>query len=418
MDGWGLLMAAEPVPIDAVQFVKELYPRLREDEAAIERYRHAVDLLPPIAVARGHVLVDGFHRLQAHRREQRETIAAEDLGNLTDAEIRRESITRNATHGHQLSQADKRRLAAMLFRDFAALRNGERIGEIAQLLSVSTRSVESWTQDARATEKAEQQSRAWDMWLDCWEQKAIAAEIGVSEATISEWFDKRKSAENEPPESRQHFDIWTFPTSDSVGGVFGRMPPQVVENLLWFFTEPGHIVVDPFAGGGTTIDVAKRMGRRVWASDLHPSTPTLPIHAHDITTGWPTDAPTRADLILLDPPYWQQAKIHYSSDARDLGNLDIDAFRAAWETTLTVCKPHLRPSGYMAFIISPSAVDDGTVIDHGFEMYDAAQRLGLHHVRRIIVPYNTQQANGRQVTWAREHRQLLKLYRDLVVLRS
>jgi hypothetical protein len=47
---------------------------------------------------------------------------------------------------------------------------------------------------------------------------------------------------------------------------FGAVPPQVLENLLWFYTEPGDTVVDLFAGSGTTIDVAKAMGRRVWAS--------------------------------------------------------------------------------------------------------------------------------------------------------
>jgi hypothetical protein len=36
--------------------------------------------------------------------------------------------------------------------------------------------------------------------------------------------------------------------------------------------------------------------------------------------------------------------------------------------------------------------------------------------RRIIVPYQTQQATGQHVTWARENKRLLKLYRDLVVL--
>jgi hypothetical protein len=39
------------------------------------------------------------------------------------------------------------------------------------------------------------------------------------------------------------------------GSYFGRMPPEVVENLLWFFTEPGQVVFDPFASGGTTIDL-------------------------------------------------------------------------------------------------------------------------------------------------------------------
>jgi hypothetical protein len=36
--------------------------------------------------------------------------------------------------------------------------------------------------------------------------------------------------------------------------------------------------------------------------------------------------------------------------------------------------------------------------------------------RRIIAPYNTQQATGQQVTWARENKKLLKLYRDIFVL--
>jgi hypothetical protein len=43
--------------------------------------------------------------------------------------------------------------------------------------------------------------------------------------------------------------------------------------------------------------------------------------------------------------------------------------------------------------------------------------FGKWHVeRRIIVPYQTQQATGQQVTWARENKRMLKLYRDLVVL--
>ena len=35
------------------------------------------------------------------------------------------------------------------------------------------------------------------------------------------------------------------------------MPGQMVENLLWLYTEPGQIVMGPFAGGGTTIDVSE-----------------------------------------------------------------------------------------------------------------------------------------------------------------
>lgn len=411
-------MTLARIPVDEVEFVKELYPRLREDDAAIERYRAALDRLPPITVARGRVLVDGFHRWQAHKRERVADVDVEDLGDLTDAEIVRESIQRNAAHGQQLSAADKQRLAGKLWQTFADMKNADRVVEIADLLSVSERSVQTWTKDARANEKAEQQARAWDLWLDCLSDREISEALDIPDRTISEWLrEKRNSADfAQPLESRQHFDVWQFQAADGDSSYFGRMPPQVVENLLWLYTEPGQIVVDPFAGGGTTIDVAKAMGRRVWASDLHPATPNLPIHEHDITAGWPDAAPRRADLILLDPPYWQQAKGRYSDDPLDLGNQTLDEFMTSWARVAACCADHLTATGRLAFIVSPTQVDDG-VVDHATEMWRTCADAELVTERRIIVPYQTQQATGQQVEWARRERKLLKLYRDLVVFR-
>lgn len=222
----------------------------------------------------------------------------------------------------------------------------------------------------------------------------------------------------QPPDSRQHFDVWSFQASDAdiTGGrFFGRMPPQVVENLLWFWTEPGQQVVDPFGGSGTTLDVAERMGRFAWASDLLPTRPD--ILPHDITTGWPEAAPEQADLILLDPPYWRQAAGRYSDDSSDLGNQTLDDFMASWRKVVGACVPHLADGGRLAFIVSPTETPE-RVVDHAFEMYAACAVAGLVCERRVIVTYQTQQATGQQVVWARENRRLLKLYRDLVVMRT
>lgn len=402
---------------DAVRFVKELYPRLTEDNAAIERYRAAIGLLPPIAVARDGILVDGFHRWQAHQREGINEIAAVDLGNLADAEIVRESILRNARHGQQLSAADKKRLAGILWRDFGGMKSSERMSEIATLLSVSERSIQAWTKDARAAEKAELQEKAWDLWLDCLSEREVAAELSMDEATAHRWIaSKAQDCGNEAPASRQHFDIWQFSKSNSDSTYFGQMPPQVVENLLWFYTEPGQVVFDPFAGGGTTIRVAKEMGRRVWSSDIAPSTPMLPIHEHNIIDGWPADAPKLADLILLDPPYWKQAFEKYGDQPQNLGNMSLDDFYDAWATIIQTCSAHLTPKGRIAYIISPTQCEDGSVVDHTTDMLRACWEANLTVERRIIVPYSTQQATGQQVTWARENRRLLKLYRDLVIV--
>jgi hypothetical protein len=96
--------------------------------------------------------------------------------------------------------------------------------------------------------------------------------MGVDDKTVAAWCaEKSDEYENSVPHATrenpwdivQHFDVWPFASSGTESSYFGKMP-AVVENLLWALIEPGDIVVDPFAGGGTTIDVAKAM---VWASD-------------------------------------------------------------------------------------------------------------------------------------------------------
>ena len=407
----------------SVTFVKALYPRLREDDATIERYRAAIDLLPPIVVARGHVLVDGYHRWQAFRREGRQSISAIDLGNISDAEIFNESIRRNAEHGLQLSLRDKEHLATKLWQTYAHLLNAERTAEIAKLLAVSTKSIERWTKDMRAQEKEADKNNAWDMWLDGASEQQIADELQIHQTTVSQWLKEKRHLSEilDPPESRQHFDVWQFATPDEDAGTpsyFGKLAPQIVDNLLWLYTEPGQMVVDPFAGGGTVIDVAKRMGRRVWASDRCPSTPTLPIHEHDITTGWPKSAPAKADFILLDPPYWKQSARRYSSAPTDLGNMSLNGLLAAWRKTIKTCAAHIDPNGHVAFIVSPAEdTGENRVVDLAMLMYQISEDQGLRCRRRIIALYNGhQQANGQQVVWARTNKKLLKLYRDIVVL--
>ena len=422
------------IPIQSIRFVKELYPRIKPNDEAIERYRDSLEKLPPIIIARDGVLVDGYHRWQAHVREGIDQIQAEDLGNLSDAEIMREAITRNASHGQQLSVADKRLLAAQWWKTFNHLEPAEREQEIADLLAVNAKTVQRATKDARKEEKQELQEKVWQLHLSCLSQSQIAAATGVDQATVSRWAMQNGQLSNlhSPPSatdanpwgSIQHFDVWSFASNNREGGgqqsYFGACPPQIMENLLWLYTEPGEsVVVDLFAGSGTTLEVSHRMGRRAWVSDIRGNhySPHLDIHQHDATTGWPAEAPAKADLLFLDPPYWKQAAGRYSSEPGELAEMTLPDFNKAWSDLLKACKTHLSPGGKIAYIISPTEDKDaGLVIDHAMEMAAAAMANGYRIHRRIIVTYQTQQATGQQVTWARENRRLLKLYRDLIIL--
>jgi len=63
--------------------------------------------------------------------------------------------------------------------------------------------------------------------------------------------------------SPRPYDIWNFSSSYRLfgrEGYPGQIPGQIVLQLLYFFTKQGDMVVDPMAGGGTTIDACLVMG--------------------------------------------------------------------------------------------------------------------------------------------------------------
>jgi len=81
-----------------------------------------------------------------------------------------------------------------------------------------------------------------------------------------------------PQGTAEHFrpecDVWFEPR---ISGTFlervehpCQMPEAILERIIRVATNPGDLVVDPFAGSGTTLAVAKRLGRRFWGCELSP----------------------------------------------------------------------------------------------------------------------------------------------------
>jgi ParB-like chromosome segregation protein Spo0J len=63
------------------------------------------------------------------------------------------------------------------------------------------------------------------------------------------------------------WDVWNFMECDPRFGDDwpGRIPAQLVAHILYFFSEPGDLVLDPMAGGGVCADTCLAMGRRCWS---------------------------------------------------------------------------------------------------------------------------------------------------------
>lgn len=81
-----------------------------------------------------------------------------------------------------------------------------------------------------------------------------------------------RSGQGERREStaRNRRTVWTIPPSPFKGSHFAVMPPALVEPCVLAGSRPGDTVLDPFAGAGTTMLVADRLGRHGLGIELNP----------------------------------------------------------------------------------------------------------------------------------------------------
>lgn len=273
-----------------------------------------------------------------------------------------------------------------------------------------------------------------------WSPRRIAKELGMSYRWIVDHLSKKykektgpkriarsaiKSQENEAiPESTSQndgfkpipYNIWLFNSCDErFGGPYpGRIPGQIVQNVLHYFTDPGALVVDPMAGSGTTYDVCKEMGRRCLCYDISPVRDV--IKKHDIREGFPSEA-KNCDLIFLDPPYWRLKRKEYgdlSASANSLKGWAIFMTKLSTDCYLT-----LKHGGYVALLIEPFLDEKvtGLFLDLPFTCASFFETTGFVEIQRVAVPMPSQIKKPRDVEYAKRKRIMLDLNRDLIIFR-
>ena len=82
---------------------------------------------------------------------------------------------------------------------------------------------------------------------------------------------KKYHFDNQPLERRREFDLWTItPRPVSAKDIDSApFPDEVVERCLEIGCPEGGIVLDPFAGSGTTLRVALNHGRNAVGIELN-----------------------------------------------------------------------------------------------------------------------------------------------------
>jgi len=161
-----------------------------------------------------------------------------------------------------------------------------------------------------------------------------------------------------PPLRLQPTTLWDYPSQDygdgqqGVAGFAGATPSYIIWNLLQRYTRPRDLVIDPCAGSGTTLDVARDLGRRALGYDVAPTRKDIfRVDARKL----PLEA-EKADFVFIDPPY--STHIEYSDDPRCIGKLDAaspEYYRAMEQVFLEIHRV-MRPGAHMALYVCDSFV--------------------------------------------------------------
>ena len=420
----------EPITVKVADIVfrQDLYPRLKTSPETVQKYAEDLDVLPPIIVNQHNELIDGWHRWTAHKKNEVELISAYVVETASDADLLEKAIETNATHGLQLSQSDKKDMARKIYNTTPERERDEKKKHLAKILSVSERTVREWLSRMDKDAKEARNQRIFEMWMACYTQQEIADVVGMTNQQVSQITAElpeigklaktaQAAAEHATDFEPPIYNVWKQQSKSEGSNHFGNSEVRWVDNLLYLYTKPFDVVVDPFAGGGSTIDICKKRFRRYFVSDRYPIVEREhEIRLHDLKEG-PLKPPQWKDvkLVYLDPPYWIQAAGRYSEDADDLANQSLEDFTDNLAKIINGYAKKMNDA-YIALIIQPTQwkAPDRQFVDH---IGDMLRMIKLPVHMRYSVPYESQQCTAQMVEWAKENKTCLVLTREIVVWR-
>ncbi len=119
--------------------------------------------------------------------------------------------------------------------------------------------------------------------------------------------------------------FWDFPkqsyglTKKGDNKYAGVTPALIIYNMVWRYTDPGDLIVDPMCGSGTTIDVCKEEKRTAIGYDIHPT-------REDIIKNDARNIPLAddsVDMVFIDSPYGDNIK--YNEEPKNIGNISSES---------------------------------------------------------------------------------------------
>lgn len=182
-------------------------------------------------------------------------------------------------------------------------------------------------------------------------------------------------------------NFWSFEAPDprfGKPGYKGRIPGQIVANLLFYYTNPEAYIVDPFAGSGTLGDVCEVLpifqDRKYKMYDIDPVDSRISYN-NILQTGIPEQTAS-VDFVFLDPPsdfFPQVTDSTFSASAAKAETM------LKFKGIIRECARILKVGGRVTIIVEPT-IHYYEIIDFPGEIINQFKEYGLKLIGKIYMP--------------------------------
>ena len=193
----------------------------------------------------------------------------------------------------------------------------------------------------------------------------------------------------------------------------GVTPALIIYNMIWRYTDPGDLVIDPMCGSGTTIDVCEEEKRKVIGYDIHSTRPAIIKNdARQIPLG-----DNSVDMVFIDSPYGDN--IRYGEEPKNIGNMSSESeeFYDELEKVMKESRRILKEGKVLGWLIGDQWVKK-KFTPVGLKIYE---RLCRHFepVDMICISRRSQSSNtGAWQNRARRFNFYLRGFKYLIIVRK
>ena len=195
-----------------------------------------------------------------------------------------------------------------------------------------------------------------EQWFDVLSKDEDILELEISAKKSWEFLGAVKGVDVKPEEELPMLEattLWDF-KRQSYGKnkkgnnkYAGVTPALIIWNLIWRYTLPGDLVVDPMCGSGTTIDVCQEEDRRVIGYDIQPA-------REDIIQNDARSIPlsnNSVDLVFIDSPYGDNIRYNKNPDCIGKISSEQEIFYDELEKVISESHRILKPGKTLGWLI-------------------------------------------------------------------